>query len=657
MSDFDIVENKKAKSSIWQYFGLKRQNGELVVNTAVCKICKMCVKYSGGTSNLGSHMNAHHPSKSSISTDKLRQPTDKFRQPSEESSDQKPIKVIKNVTGTSSTQSSIPMLLASKTKYAANSDKAKTITSTVTNFLIHDMRPFRTVETPWFKKMVAALDPRYSHPRSQTVLVDSDPSKICRSAGDCEIAITTDGWTSRATESYITVTSTHINEKWEMKNYVLMTRAMPDSHTGQNIADFLKEALVEWGIPQTPLYLVSDNAANMKRAGEILQCELHLGCFAHVLNLAAQKGLKVKGVSAILARVRHIVAFFHRSTTAAALLKVKASNLDLPNHKLIIDVATRWNSAYDMLERYLEMQAAVVAALLSGELAHKDKNMKFLQDDGITLATKVTECLKPLKQATTMLCSEKSPTVSIIIPLYNKLCNVYMNVSDNDLPAIASMKAAIADDLKGRYDKSHNILLKATALDPRFKVLAHLDDQKRFEVYNDLTTDLAKLSRPVAVVQVKQEPGTLGTNAVTNQGATPELPALPGTLQKSFDTSPVAKKPKLESSALSDLLGDVYVTKVEEAVSPLKQADIEIHKYQELSSVPLSEDPLKWWRDNQGHFPLLSYLARKMLCIPSTSVPSERVFSTAGDIISDQRASLKPKRVDQLIFLKKNMDA
>ena len=49
-----------------------------------------------------------------------------------------------------------------------------------------------------------------------------------------KVAITTDGWTSRATDSYITVTSTHINEEWKMVNYVLMTRAMPDSHTGNH---------------------------------------------------------------------------------------------------------------------------------------------------------------------------------------------------------------------------------------------------------------------------------------------------------------------------------------------------------------------------------------------------------------------------------------
>lgn len=39
------------------------------------------------------------------------------------------------------------------------------------------------------------------------------------------------------------------------------------------------------------------------------------------------------------------------------------------------------------------------------------------------------------------------------------------------------------------------------------------------------------------------------------------------------------------------------------------------------------------------------------LCIPGTSVPSERVFSTAGDIVCSERSVLSPEHVDQLIYI------
>jgi len=41
-------------------------------------------------------------------------------------------------------------------------------------------------------------------------------------------------------------------------------------------------------------------------------------------------------------------------------------------------------------------------------------------------------------------------------------------------------------------------------------------------------------------------------------------------------------------------------------------------------------DLLVWWKNNQKHYPRLAQLARKYLCVPATSVPSECTFSVAG---------------------------
>ena len=62
-------------------------------------------------------------------------------------------------------------------------------------------------------------------------------------------------------------------------------------------------------------------------------------------------------------------------------------------------------------------------------------------------------------------------------------------------------------------------------------------------------------------------------------------------------------------------------------------------------------NPLDWWHDNQYHFNLLALLARRILCIPSTSAPLESVFSTAGHTITKLRASLNSANAADLIFL------
>ena len=136
------------------------------------------------------------------------------------------------------------------------------------------------------------------------------------------VALTTDSWTSRATESFVTITSCHISDDWCLKNYVLQTRAMPLSHTGQNIANVIQEDIIEWGLPEHPP-LMTDNASNMLVAGRELGCNPHIGCYAHTLNLAVQKGLNVNIVAHLLGRIRRVVSYFHRSTSAAAVLKNK----------------------------------------------------------------------------------------------------------------------------------------------------------------------------------------------------------------------------------------------------------------------------------------------------------------------------------------------
>lgn len=56
-----------------------------------------------------------------------------------------------------------------------------------------------------------------------------------------QVALTSDGWTSRATQSYVTVTSSYVNENWELVSNTLQTRPLDESHTGIMInIDYLR---------------------------------------------------------------------------------------------------------------------------------------------------------------------------------------------------------------------------------------------------------------------------------------------------------------------------------------------------------------------------------------------------------------------------------
>ncbi|CAM4588770.1 unnamed protein product [Leuciscus chuanchicus] len=81
------------------------------------------------------------------------------------------------------------------------------------------------------------------------------------------VALTCDSWTSRVTDSYVTITCHYIASDWTLVSHVLQTRAV---HTASNIVALLNEALNEWGITEKEPALVTDNAANMVRAAELM---------------------------------------------------------------------------------------------------------------------------------------------------------------------------------------------------------------------------------------------------------------------------------------------------------------------------------------------------------------------------------------------------
>ena len=71
-------------------------------------------------------------------------------------------------------------------------------------------------------------------------------------------------------------------------------------------------------------------------------------------------------------------------------------------------------------------------------------------------------------------------------------------------------------------------------------------------------------------------------------------------------------------------------------------------------NLSLDEEPLKWWKTRESRLKYLSQLVRKTFCITASSVPSERLFSAAGNLISEKRSSLSPENVDILLFLHEN---
>uniref|UniRef100_A0A1A8HGQ5 HAT C-terminal dimerisation domain-containing protein n=1 Tax=Nothobranchius korthausae TaxID=1143690 RepID=A0A1A8HGQ5_9TELE len=193
-----------------------------------------------------------------------------------------------------------------------------------------------------------------------------------------------------------------------------------------------------------------------------------------------------------------------------------------------------------------------------------------------------------------MVMSEESvPTLSVIAPLHAKLM-MGAQESHDDTATVRDIKAAIAEDL----GKDTPVEEENVAED------AHINDS------------CASISQPPL------------------------------------------KRPRT-SCALVDLLGATFPSTSSDNTEPKSENELaagEIQKYRGEAPLPLTENPLSWWKNHEQDYPQLSKIAKSLLCIPGTSVSAERVFSSAGDIVTAQRSLLKAEHVDQLVFLHKNLE-
>ncbi|KAI4799986.1 hypothetical protein KUCAC02_016524, partial [Chaenocephalus aceratus] len=254
------------------------------------------------------------------------------------------------------------------------------------------------------------------------------------------------------------------------------TRVFNEVHTGNNLAMLLQEVCREWKIEDNNPALVTDNARNMILAGVGAQLEPHVRCIAHTLNLASQKALKVDRVSELLVKMRKVVTYFHKCPKATEALREMQIQLHLPHHKLVHDVSTRWKSSLDMLERFWEQQPAVLNTLMSNKIRRGEARASLTEDD-MTLIPEVIKLMSPLKVATTLLSEEKNPTISMISPIQTKLRRQFQS-DESDHMVISQMKERFRLDFDGRYTYLQDLLHYASALDPRFKDLAFLDDNE-----------------------------------------------------------------------------------------------------------------------------------------------------------------------------------
>ena len=530
-------------------------------------------------------------------------------------------------------QPTISTVIEKKTPYPFDHPRARQLTRIIGELIAVDNEAFNIVNRIGFKRLMAAVEPRYTIPSdkyfSDTLIPDmyeKVKGKLLTIVENCShVSITTDLWSSSSQDSYLSLTCHFVTADFKRVQACLHAVSFDDSHTGAQIASTLINCLQAWGIFDALHVVVRDNGSNFV-AGLRDNNIPNIPCLAHTLQLVVHDGcLAQPSVTSLTAKARKLVGYYRRSNLACKALTRIQEQLNCPVHRLIQDEPTRWNTTYYMLDRLLEQRQAITAANVELDVPVELRSADWM------LGEKVVKILKVFEEATREA-SGSNATSAIVIPVVNSILRyLESGISEDDM-GIRRMKREMLQSLNSRYShvETNKFYCLSTILDPRFKL----------RVFSSSTT--AALAKQMLISEYEQFQVSQASNA-TNADTDP--PAAKRSPQSTSQES---------SSVLWTLCNDIIGEK-SDYESSTDSVEYVVDSYIKEQNQSRASDPLSYWKERECTWPILASIGRRYLSAPPSSVASERLFSSAGQISTAKRNRLAPVNVERLLFLHENL--
>lgn len=359
-------------------------------------------------------------------------------------------------------------------------------------------------------------------------------------------------------------------------------------------------------------------------------------------------------VREIVQRFRTLAVYFRKSAKGCNRLNaLQIEHFSVKDHEVkkpIVDCATRWNSCWQMLQRMIELEGALVKFFTylknpEGIREFKDVARKLYRPTAEEWLT--IKCLRallgPFAVASETLGGQTYPTMPLVLPV---LSGIRKHLEKTDLFASLAAEAGdeayvaqtvlmVNDCRKGmltlyvkRFEDLEKSELRWVAyLDPRVgKWMSHLSPIDKPNASNELVQAMVQLA---------------------NETLPPER------------TDPRHQTPieEAEQQQRNDMIHHLFGPNISRIAATDLETECkrEFTRYLEcIVTVKNDLNPFTWWKANGDDYPNLRRLARKWLGTVATSVPSERAFSTSGNVITVKRSSLKATMVRDLVFIAEN---
>lgn len=185
------------------------------------------------------------------------------------------------------------------------------------------------------------------------------------------LSLTTDIWVAHNIgASYMVITAHFVDTNWQLKKLIIGFKNVGD-HKSVTIAAVLKECLEKWDIKKV-FCITVDNATANSNAMEIFKADfievngeesvvlngdyLHVRCATHIINLIVRNGLQE--VDKSVAAIRNGIQFVRSSAPRLKSFQLRVDIGKITRGSLALDLKTKWNSAFLMLNRAMDFKMA-----------------------------------------------------------------------------------------------------------------------------------------------------------------------------------------------------------------------------------------------------------------------------------------------------------
>ncbi|GAU19718.1 hypothetical protein TSUD_78430 [Trifolium subterraneum] len=440
------------------------------------------------------------------------------------------------------------------------------------------------------------------------------------------ISLTLDLWESCTTETYICLTAHFVDADWKLNSKVLKFCVVDP--TADEICERIVEFLSDWGIEKKIFSLTLDDSFDNDIVQEKLKTQLglqngllcdgeffHVHCFARVLKLIVDEGLKV--VSVVVCKIRRSILFVRGSKSRRETFKEcveKVGGVD-SSVRLHLDMSMSVNSTYLMLESALKYRGVFESLHL-----YDDKYDLCPSVEEWKRVEKICSFLLPLWETATMInCTAHHTSNLYFLQVWKVQCVLVESLGGED-EVIKRMAERMMSKFEKYWDEYSVILALGAVLDPRMKVSTLADCYSKL----DASTCERKLQN------VKSKLYML-FDKYSSQST------LSGVQRTILDQSSSMPLPKSLSHGLFDQL--VTETGKSQLDIYLDESNLDFCFHEDM-------DVLQWWKSNNDRFPDLSILACDLLSVSITTVASTRDFCMGYRIFNKYKDCMLPMNMD-----------